>query len=224
MTRKEQLQQILRAVAHAYQAFSGSFEKGKNCDQLWQPFANTLSKELGEYDIEYDFVWGSDSLKIGGVSTNYIPQDGDSVIIDISVKKNGLWCDVCRTYFVGDVSAGQKHTYEMICNSIREGERVLRAGVGADEMYQAVNAVYEADGKRLIHHAGHQIGDGPVMEPRFLLENHERIEPDSIYTIESGCYEGFGIRLENDYYVGQDGAENMFEDLMSLNVEEYILR
>ncbi len=184
----------------------------------------TLKNELGDFDILYDYIWGKDTLNIDGVTDgNYIPQTGDSVIMDISVGKNGVWCDVCRTFFVGTVSDKQVHIFELIKKSIKSGEKHLIPDMSANDIYKSVNSVYENDGKSLIHHAGHQIGSSALEEPRFVSGNNTKIEANRFYTIESGYYVDFGIRLENDYFVDNNSTQNLFEELMSLNIKEYIL-
>lgn len=220
---KEKLNTILKAVANAFSVFSDNFKYGKTSDELFEPFLAALKDRLGEYDILYDYIWGKDSLNIGGVSKGYIPKDGDSVIMDISVGKDGVWCDVTRTFFVGGVSDKQTHIFELIKESIRMGEKVLKVGACAGDIHKALNEVYERDGKQLVHHAGHKIGSLAVMEPRFVPNNQAKIEETCFCAIESGCYEEFGIRLENNYLVSDEKVENLFENLMSLDIKEYVL-
>ena len=50
------------------------------------------------------------------------------------------------------------------------------------------------------------------------------IEIGNFYTLEPGFYKGFGIRLENDYLLTDSELENLFEDLMPLDIKEYILK
>ncbi len=214
----------LSAVAHGFLEFSKNFKKGKTAEELLKPFMKSLKSDLGEFEIIYDYIWGKDTLNIDGITDgNYIPKAGDTVIMDISILKDGVWCDVCRTYFVGTPSPEQTHMFELIKSSIKAGEKELYSGNLTGNVYRAVNAVYEADGKTLIHHAGHSIKNAAVDEPRFTDGNTEIIEGGTFYTIETGHYETFGIRLENDYYVGENVTENLFEKLMKLEIEEYIL-
>ena len=222
-TNREQLIILLEAVAKAFSQFKENFKWGKTSDQLFEPFSKVLDRELGEYEILYDYIFGKDSLNIDGVSKNYVPKKSDTVIMDISVGKNGVWCDVCRTFFVGEYTVEQNKVFEMIKESIKSGEAVLKAGSTAKEIYHAVNSVYAHNGKKLVHHAGHQIGRSALMQPQFLEENQSEIESDCFYTIESGNYEEFGIRLENDYFVSADTTENLFENLMKLDIKEYVL-
>ena len=163
------------------------------------------------------------AVNIDGVTKNYIPKAGDTLLIDISVKVDGGWCDVCRTFFFGEPSEKQKKTFDLIVRSIKAGEEKLISGAKARDIYRAVNSVYEESGKKLIHHAGHKIGSRAMMQPQFLEEKTGKIKEGEFVTIESGLYEAFGMRMENDYIVEKDGAKNLFEDLMPLDIKEYVI-
>lgn len=215
---------ILSAVAKAYLDFKKAFSMEKNSDQLFEAFSLSLKESLGDYQTVYDYAWGKDALNIDGISKAYMPKKGDTLIMDISVGKDGVWCDVCRTFFVQEVTCEQRQIFELIKKSVRAGHSALKAGVKACDIYEAVNGVYQKEGKVLVHHAGHKIGSEPLMQPQFLEENKTQIENGQTYTIESGLYDGFGIRLENDYLVKNGGAEDLFEELLPLEIEEYILR
>lgn len=219
-----QIRENLCAVGRAYKAFKQAFVFGKITDALFADFEKSLRDSLGEYEIVYDYIWGKDSLNIDGVTKNYIPQTGDTVVMDISVGKNGVWCDVCRTFFVGEPTKEQRAVYEMVKRSLRVGHNALKVGARASEIYRAVNSVYEENGKRLVHHAGHRIGEKPLLQPQFLSENEDLLVCGGIYTVESGLYEDFGLRLENDYLLKENGAEDLFEGILPLDIKEYILK
>lgn len=142
--------------------------------------------------------------------------------MDISVGKNGVWCDVCRTYFVGEPSLEQRESYALICESLRNGHRALKIGARACDVYTAVNKTFEAAGKSLVHHAGHAIGEAPLMQPQFLKENKTALG-QGFYTVETGLYSSFGMRVENDFILSENGAEDLFEELLPLDIKEYIL-
>lgn len=222
-----EIKTILRAVAKAYRDFAHAFSPEKNTDELFFAFEHSLLESLGEYEIVYDYIWGRDTLKVDGVTKSYLPRTGDTLIMDISVGVDDVFCDVCRTYFVGDPSEKQREAYQTVLDSLRAGHHALRADAKASDIYRAVNAVYKKAGKELIHHAGHRIGDKPLLQPQFLPENDTPLEVGQIYTVESGLYEDFGIRLENDFLIESNektGATDLFEDLLPLDIKEYILR
>ncbi len=218
------IEKQLKAVSEAYREFKNAFTQDKTTDELFSVFEKSLKNSLGEYEIVYDYIWGKDSLNIDGVTKNCLPRLGDTLIMDISVKKDGLWCDVCRTFFVGEPSEEQRKTFEMIKKSVRAGQSALKVGEKACTIYNVVNSVYQESGKTLVHHAGHKIGGAPLMQPQFLADNETALVCGELYTIESGLYEQFGIRLENDYILTENGAIDLFEELLPLDIKEYVLK
>lgn len=102
-----EIQTILQSVSKAYRAFRDAYAPGKTTDWLLAVFRKSLEQDLGTYEIAYDYIWGKDSVNIDGVSADHIPQPGDTLVMDISVGKDGVWCDVCRTFFVGEPTEGE---------------------------------------------------------------------------------------------------------------------
>lgn len=223
MESRKKIEEALLVIKNAYNAFKNSYRQGVTIDELKEVFIGEIKKSLPDCELEYDFVAGEETKLIGGVTTIYVPKLYDPILIDISVKNGGVWCDVCRTYFVGDITDKQLEVYEMIKRSIKAGERVLKAGAKVNELYNAVNGEYEKCGYNLVHHSGHQIETAPVEKPLFVASGNEILK-NGFYTIESGLYKDFGMRLENDYYVDESGATNLFESLMPLEAKEYILK
>ena len=216
---------ILNAVGKAYRDFARGFDQSKTTDELFEVFEQSLKHSLGKYETVFDYIWGADTLNIDGVTKNYVPQKGDTLIMDISVGVDGVWCDVCRTFFVGDPTPAQTSAYETVLASLRAGHKALGAGIRASDIFNAVNKVYEEAEKSLIHHAGHRIGNAPLLQPQFLPDKSEILTLGNTYTVESGLYEGFGIRLENDFLIEKTGAVDLFEDILPLNnIKEYILK
>ncbi len=220
-----QTKDILVALAAAYRAFSAAYAPGKPLGELFEVLRDALRASLGEYEIVYDLLCGKDSVNIDGVSDPaYIPQRGDTVLMDISVGKDGAWCDVCRTYFVGEATERQRAAFSLIRDSLRAGAAALRPGVLAGEVYNATNTPYAQIGKELVHHAGHRIAGAPLAQPQFLKGNVTPLAVGEIYTVETGLYEDFGIRLENNFLLTEQGATDLFEPLLPLEIKEYILK
>ena len=215
---------LLSATATAFKNFKENYSADKTSDELFSAFKKSLDLTFKDYEIKYDFLVGNDTLNVDGITENYIPKAGDTVIMDISLKINGAWSDVCRTFFIGSPTRSQKKAFNLVKKSIKKGEKVLRAGIPACDIYSAVNSVYEKNGEKLIHHAGHKIGSEPLEQPQFLSENKTPVNSGEIFTIESGLYKDFGIRLENDYLIAEKKAINLFIGLMPLNIKEYILK
>ena len=213
----------LIAVANAFKAFKAQYKKGIDCFTLFENFTDVLDKELKDYQIKYDYICGKDTLNVDGVTKNYLLADGDTIIMDISVGFDGVWCDVTRTFFVGGYSSNQEQIFNLIKDSLERGKKALKNGAFALDIYNAVNQAFVEKGKRLIHHAGHKIGQSCLLQPQFLPDNDGAVYLNDLVAIESGLYEDFGIRLENDYLITKDGTVDLFTDLMPLDIKEYVL-
>lgn len=222
-TSKQKIEEALLVIKSAYEVFKNSYKDGICITELKDAFLQEIKAKLPNSEVEYDFLAGEDTKNIGGVTENYVLKKYDPVLIDISVKNEGVWCDVCRTYFVGDITKKQLEIYELIKRSIKAGESVLKAGAKTCDLYNAVNGEYQKNGYELVHHSGHQIETAPVEKPLFVASGNEILK-NGFYTIESGLYKDFGMRLENDYFVDEAGATNLFENLMPLVAKEYILK
>ena len=214
----------LLAVAKAFNAFKAQYKSGVDCFTLFENFTAVLDAELKDYQIKYDYICGKDTLNVDGVTKDYVLQNGDTVIMDISVGFDGVWCDVTRTFFVGGYSKEQERIFNLIVTSLKNGGKALKHGAFAKDIYNAVNKVFVLDGKTLIHHAGHKIGQSCLMQPQFLPDNDGKVFDGDLVAIESGLYQRFGIRLENDYLIKNDGAIDLFIDLMPLDIKEYVLK
>lgn len=224
LENKRKIINNLTAVKNALNAFKNAFSHGVNSDKLFESLKISLDRELKDYEILYDYILGEDTARIDGKTQNYIPKNGDTIILDISVKFGGVWCDVTRTFFVGEPTKEQINRYEMLKRAMKKGETSLKHGAKASDIYTAVNSEFIKNGYSLVHHAGHKILTEAVMQPQFLPENDGIIESGNFYTLEPGVYKDFGIRIENDYLVTDNGVENLFEDLMPLDIKEYILK
>lgn len=216
---------ILEAVRDAFAAFKSSYTPSKTAKELFTAFTDSLDASLGEYELIYDYLVGADSANIDGVTDDdYLPQTSDPILMDISVGKGGVWCDVCRTYFVGSPTEEQRKKYKIIMEALLAGAAALRVGAVAEEVYHAVNGVFTPHGYTLVHHAGHRLGDAPLLQPQLLEGRCEKLASGEYYTVEPGLYSEYGIRLENDFLLTNEGACDLFMSHMPLDIEEYILK
>lgn len=218
------IKEQLKVVADAYRKLKSEYVLGMTSDKMRKVFLSAIKDSLGDCAVKYDFLCGKETLNIDGVTKGFVPKTGDTVLIDISVRTECGWSDVCRTFFIGEPTEDMIKKYELITRSIRSGEKALKAGIKACDIYSAVNAEFIKSGYTLVHHAGHKIGTRALMQPQFLLDKTKKIKKGEYFTIESGLYDGCGIRLENDYFINHGGAENLFEDLLPLDIKEYILQ
>ena len=219
------INRILYAVADAYRRYKENFTPGKTAKELFAPFLAVLDEKLGKYEIVYDYLIGPDTVNIDGKTDDgYIPREHDTVLMDISVGALGVWCDVCRTFFVGEPTEEQRAVFNLVRSSLRGGAMALSPGAVAEDIYRGANESYSPAGLSLVHHAGHRIGDAPLLQPQFLEGNKTPLVIGEHYTVETGIYSDFGLRLENDYKLCENGGVDLFENLLPLEIEEYILK
>lgn len=152
----KKLEKQLLATAKAFRAFKTEFGYGKSGEELLKPFFRSLEESLGAVETEFDFLIGKDTVNIDGKSFGAYAEAGDTIIFDVSVKFNGRWSDVCRTFFVGEMNGLQKSTYKSINSTISVGKDSLENGVEAEKIYEAVNACYTKSEKQAIRRSTNQ--------------------------------------------------------------------
>lgn len=219
------IKEILLAVAKAFDAFKEKHEKNTTCEKLFGKFLFSLKNDLPYYDIRYDFLCGCDTASVDGVTDeNYIPKAGDAIILDASVKSKGIWCDVTRTFFVGEPTEEQREVYDIVKNALLSTEKILKAGVKACEIHGYMREQLKPYENTFFHHAGHRIGTRRLLQPQFLPNKTAKLKVGDIVTLEPGIYikDKFGVRLENDYLITESGYEKLFN--YPLAIENFIIR
>lgn len=148
---------------------------------------------------------------------------GELVVVDIGARW-GYYCgDLTRTFPVdGAFTPRQRELYSAVLAAydaavatLRPGSTLAAARKGAFGSLEASGL--KGDGGRslgsfFIHGLGHFLG----------LEAHDAggeaptLAPGMVVTVEPGVYlpgEGIGIRVEDDYLITEDGAENLSASL-----------
>ncbi len=151
-------------------------------------------------------------------------RDGELVVVDIGARY-GYYCgDLTRTFPVGGrFTERQRAIYDLVLEAHDRAAEVIRPGATIADLRKAAFEVIEGSelrdsrggrlGQYFIHGLGHFLGldahdaggEGPLLEPGMVLTN------------EPGIYlpdEGLGVRIENDFVVTNDGAENLSAELV----------
>jgi Xaa-Pro aminopeptidase len=169
---------------------------------------------------------------------HYIPNDqvlkeGDLLLLDVAAEYGGWNSDMTRTIPVsGKFTARQRDVYNAVLRMVRYADSILRPGVFIADFQKMVVAQMDKEliglGLYTAEEAAAAPKDKPLVKKYYMhgtshhlgLDVHDvspanqAVVPGMIFTIEPGIYipeEGMGIRLENDYLIGE--KENI--DLMA---------
>ena len=143
------------------------------------------------------------------------------IILDIfpRSKKKRYFADMTRTVLHGEALEELKKMYETVLAAQKKALEMIKPGMQAAEVHNAVCDVFEAHGYDtyrsgakvgFIHSTGHGVGLD-VHELPSVGENGVLLEAGNVITIEPGLYypEIGGIRLEDMVLVTENGCQNL---------------
>ena len=137
---------------------------------------------------------------------------GELVVIDTGCLVGGYCSDYTRTLATGELDAEMQAAYEVVLAAQQAGLEAIRAGVSGVDADAAARDVIE--GSDFNGTFGHGLGHGLGLDvhelPRLSTESSDTLAAGNVVTVEPGVYlEGrFGIRIEDDVIVTDDGIEN----------------
>lgn len=205
-----EIKAALCVAAGAYDAFIRAARPGASEQDL----EAALTHAAGGREIGYDLLSGPRTAEVEGSATLRTLEGGDAVMLDLCLKHGEHWCDVCRTYFLGKPDPVQQAAYETVLDCFAAVAYQLRDGASASDIYQAAKDFMNDRGLAgwMRHHTGHGIGRTPFEAPVEVPESADVIHAGNVVTVEIGiyCAGSFGIRVEDDFLVTPDGAENLW--------------
>jgi Xaa-Pro dipeptidase len=146
-------------------------------------------------------------------------KEGDVIIIDASHSHKGFLSDLTRMFYFGKPTDEMYKIHSIVHGAQSAAIDTIKAGMTCESIDKAARSIIEKAGygEYFIHRVGHSLGMD-VHEPPYLVSgNKRRLESGMVFTIEPGIYlpNKFGIRLEDDVVVTDDGCE-----LLSTRVKE----
>lgn len=158
--------------------------------------------------------------KAGGLPTQYRVKEGDLYTLDYSVVLDGYRSDFTNTFAVGEAAAGLKELFAICQAGMAGGEKALKAGAKASDVYAAVNKPYVEAGKTALftHHAGHGLGLAHPEAPILVPDSVDVLLAGDVVTLEPGAYQpGLGgMRIEHNYLITDTGYERLSQHQISL--------
>ena len=152
------------------------------------------------------------ALPHGSIQPQHI-QEGTVLMMDDGCLVEGYRSDITRTYVLGKATDKMKQVFAIIQKAQQAALATARPGVPMENVDAAARKVitdagYGPDYKYFAHRLGHGIGlDGH--EWYYLVRGNTRpIQANMTFSDEPGIYivGEFGIRLEDDMHIAEDGA------------------
>ena len=197
--------QVYRAVYHALQP--GMTQR--DCNALIQAgyqrvgFQGGASVQVGEYT----------ALPHGSVTPQVI-KEGTPVMIDDGCDVEGYKSDITRTFVLGKASDEMKKVFDIVHAAQKAAVETARPGLPAEQVDGAARKVVTDGGfgpgfKYFSHRLGHGIGMDGHEWPYLVHGNTMPLGKGMTFSDEPGIYQPgkFGIRLEDDMDITENGAE-----------------
>ncbi len=166
-------------------------------------FPGEASVEVGEYSA---FPHGS--------TTPQVVHEGSIVMIDDGCTVEGYQSDITRTFVLGKASDKMKRVFDIVHRAQAAALAAARPEVECGAIDAAarkiiVDAGYGPDYKYFPHRLGHGMGMDGHEWPYLVRGNSTKLQPNMTTSNEPGVYirGEFGVRLEDDMHITENGAE-----------------
>ena len=184
---------------------------------------------VGEAHRQLGFEGGADvqtgvysALPHGSLTPQKITE-GTILLMDGGCKVEGYASDISRTFVLGKPTDKMKRVFDIVHQAQTAAVKTARPGLACGDVDAAARKVisdagFGPDYKYFSHRVGHGMGmDGH--EWTYLVRgNTTKLQPNMVFSDEPGIYirGEFGVRLEDDMVITDNGAELMTPQSSSL--------
>ncbi|MFT4539489.1 MAG: Xaa-Pro dipeptidase [Planctomycetota bacterium] len=179
-------------------------------------FIEEAHKRVGAAGSSFCIVlFGEDSAYPHGVKTPKSLDAGDIVLIDTGCLLHGYNSDITRTYVFGEPTERHREIWTLEKEAQAAAFAAARIGEPCGSVDDAARAVIDAAGfgpgyalPGLPHRTGHGIGLDIHEGPYLVASDQSLLAPGMCFSNEPMiCVPGeFGVRLEDHFYMTEDGA------------------
>ena len=196
----------------AYQAAYQAIHEGMTRPQL-EKLIVAANERLG-FPGEVDIDIGENSSFPHGSIVPQVIREGTLVLIDGGGPVEGYQSDISRTFVFGKPSDKMKKVFDIVHRAQAAALKTARPGVECQTVDAAarkviVDAGYGPDYKFFTHRVGHGIGMDGHEWPYLVRGNTTLLARNMTFSDEPGIYipGEFGVRLEDDMHITENGAE-----------------
>ncbi len=166
-------------------------------------FTGSAGVQVGEYS----------ALPHGSITPQVI-KEGAILLIDGGCSVEGYQSDISRTFVLGKATEKMKQVFDIEFRAQTAALKAAKPGVPCEAVDAAARKVitdagYGPDYKYFTHRVGHGIGMDGHEWPYLVRGNKLPLAPGMTFSDEPGIYirGEFGVRLEDDMYITENGAE-----------------
>ncbi|MGB9074450.1 MAG: M24 family metallopeptidase [Terriglobales bacterium] len=196
----------------AYEATYRALKEGMTQHDA-EGLVETAHRRLG-FEGGADVQVGEFSAFPHGSVTPQVIHEGTIVLMDGGCKAEGYSSDITRTFVLGKAQDKMKQVFEIVHRAQSAALAAAKPGgecgsVDAAARKVIIDAGYGPDYKYFTHRLGHGLGMDGHEWPYLVRGNTKKLEIDITTSNEPGIYirGEFGIRLEDDMHILENGAE-----------------
>ncbi|MGE0010035.1 MAG: aminopeptidase P N-terminal domain-containing protein [Candidatus Babeliales bacterium] len=218
----ELLYKAILITEDAHDAFARVLEPGKVEYELQATIEYMFTFQGASQAFPSIVATGKNGTVLHYMQNNTPVKAGDLVVVDIGADYNYYCADITRTYPVsGKFTDRQKEIYNLVLETQEYIASIAKPGLwlsNKNEPEQSLNHLAKAYLKErgydqyFLHGIGHFLG----IDVHDVGDYSIPLMPGDVITIEPGIYiadEGIGVRIEDDYWVVEDGVECLSRDL-----------
>lgn len=149
-----------------------------------------------------------------GSAKPQVIREGTIVLIDDGCTVEGYQSDISRTFVLGKPTDKMRKVFDIVHRAQSAALKQARSGMEAQSVDAAARKVisdagYGPDYKYFSHRVGHGIGMDGHEWPYLVRGDTLALRPNMTFSDEPGIYirGEFGVRLEDDMHITEDGAE-----------------
>ena len=149
-----------------------------------------------------------------GSTQPQVIREGVPVLVDGGCKVEGYQSDITRMFVLGLAPDKVKKVFDIVHRAQSAALAAARPGVECGAVDAAARKVitdagYGPDYKFFTHRVGHGIGMDGHEWPYLVRGNGTKLAPNMTFSDEPGIYirGEFGVRLEDDMHITENGAE-----------------
>jgi Xaa-Pro dipeptidase len=201
-----------KATLTVYEAAYRAIKEGMTRDEL-QELISTAYDRIGFPGEATAQVGQFTALPHGSVNPQII-REGSIILVDDGCRVEGYVSDITRTFVFGKATDKMKSVFDIVHRAQTAALKTARPGIECQAVDAAARKVitdagYGPDYKFFPHRLGHGMGMDGHEWPYLVRGNTTLLAPNMTFSDEPGIYipGEFGVRLEDDMHITENGAE-----------------